>query len=406
MKLFKQKSSLLPNLKLKKITQCDESQKTTRLYYKPKILLIKDKENCENNNNIANKEKNEIIYLRNDPDLKKRSVSNKIYYDKAQKNINELKEEIESLKNQLSEEKLKSEVLKEIAENEQKKHLLYKKKFQTIILSKGELIDEMNNSKKTLSFNNKNNIYINNKMINCNSLKNAINNSNLDTSGINICLSSPRSQCSSPSQTIYANNIKKSFSSKKYKYINLKKIEEELVELKQKNSEKEKIIINLESQITQLKNENAKFLNSKKEFENEINKLREEINFKNKENEKISLKLNEEKKTNKEYIDKLKEIKRLKDKYIIKLQYEKEQNIILKKMLNENENKILNKNDKNNPEKSFDKNTKRSLEINGLKDISNISGIDNKINMEQNEQEDMTLKEIIQDKLLDIVDKK
>ena len=43
---------------------------------------------------------------------------------------------------------------------------------------------------------------------------------------------------------------------------------------------------------------------------------------------------------------------------------------------------------------------------NGLKDISNISGIDNKINMEQNEQEDMTLKEIIQDKLLDIVDKK
>ena len=260
---------------------------------------------------------------------------------------------------------------------------------------------------------------------NCNSLKNAINNSNLDTSGIkpiiflfskntkklknwyvNICLSSPRQQCSSPSQTIYANNIKKSFSSKKYKYINLKKIEEELVELKQKNSEKEKIIINLESQITQLKNENAKFLNSKKEFENEINKLREEINFKNKENEKLSLKLNEEKKTNKEYIDKLKEIKRLKDKYIIKLQYEKEQNIILKKMLNENENKILNKNDKNNPEKSFDKNTKRSLEINGLKDISNISGIDNKINMEQNEQEDMTLKEIIQDKLLDIVDKK
>ena len=322
MKLFKQKSSLLPNLKLKKITQCDESQKTTRLYYKPKIILIKEKENCENNNNVVNKEKNEIIYLRNEPDLKKRSASNKINYDKGLKNINELKEEIESLKSQLSDEKLKSEVLKEIAEDEQKKHLFYKKKFQTIVLSKGDLIDEMDNTKKTSSFNNKKNIYINNKMINSNSLKNAINNSNLDSSGINICLSSPRQQCFSPSQTIYANNINKSLSNKKYKYINLKKIKEELVELKQNNSEKEKIIINLESQITQLKNDNEELLNSKKVFENEINKLREEINLKNKENEKLSLKLNEEKKANKEYIDKLKEIKKIKEKYVIKLQYE------------------------------------------------------------------------------------
>ena len=144
MKLFKQKSSILPDLKFKKFIQYDENQKTTRLCYKPKVLLIKDSKNSESsNNNDINKEKKELIYLRNDSGNKKRSNSNRLLNNNnnnIQKNINELKEEIESLKNQLNDEKLKSEVLKEIAEEEQKKHLLYKKKFQTIVLSRGELI--------------------------------------------------------------------------------------------------------------------------------------------------------------------------------------------------------------------------------------------------------------------------
>ena len=403
--LFKQKSSILPDLKFQKTTQFDESPKTTRFHYKPKLLVIKDKENCKNkNNDIINKEKKEIIHLRNEPDAKKRSLSNKIIInsDKAQKNMNELKEEIESLKNQLNDEKLKSEVLKEIAEDEQKKHLLYKKKFKTIAFSKRELlIDEINSTKNILTPNNKNNLYMD--INNCNQVKNAINNNNSVTSRINACLSSPRH---SPGKIIYINKIKKSFSNRKYKYLNFKKIKEELIELKQKNSEKDKKILDLENQITQLKKNNIELLRSKNAVENEIIKLKEEVNIKNNENEKLNLKLNEEKKANKLYIEKLNEIKKIKEKYAIKLQYEKEQIVVLKKLLNKNENLVCNKYHKNNIEISFDKNTKRSLEISGLKDISNISCINNKLHMEQYEQDDMTLKEIIQDKLFDIIDKK
>ena len=43
-----------------------------------------------------------------------------------------LKEKIESLENQLSEEKTKFEVLKEIAEDEKKKHILYREKYQKV----------------------------------------------------------------------------------------------------------------------------------------------------------------------------------------------------------------------------------------------------------------------------------
>ena len=89
------------------------------------------------------------------------------------------------------------------------------------------------------------------------------------------------------------------------------------------------------------------------------------------------------------------------EKFINKLQYEKEQNKKLRQLLNINKNeKNLSKLD-NNYENSLDKNTKKSLEINGLKDFSNISCIEQKQQNGQYETEDMTLNELFQNKLLE-----
>ena len=122
-KLLRQNSSILPDLQFKKIIKLNENKKTTRLYYRPKIKLFQER----NINNILNKEKHEISNL--EPEINERTMSNKIINKESNK-INDLKEEIQSLKNQLNDEKLKSEVLKEIAEEEQKKHILYKKNLE------------------------------------------------------------------------------------------------------------------------------------------------------------------------------------------------------------------------------------------------------------------------------------
>ena len=229
MKLLKQNSSILPDLKFKKLIKFDENQKTTKVYYKPKIILLKENKNEELNYNVLeqkeqiekneNKENKEIVH-----DNKKRSISNKIINNKEQTNLNDLKNEIQSLKNQLNDEKLKSKILKEIAEEEQKKHILYKKKYQTIIISNEELKDviQNNSSKKTLAYkdekdNHKKKIFLIRNLNNYNSISNEKN--SIENLSFNRCLSSPRQECLLFSQTIRINNksdiIKKFFSSKK-----------------------------------------------------------------------------------------------------------------------------------------------------------------------------------------------
>ena len=133
-------------------------------------------------------------------------------------------------------------------------------------------------------------------------------------------------------------------------------------------------------------------------MEEDCNKLKEENNFKDREIEAVKLKLSEELDINQKYINKFKEIKSLNEKFINKLQYEKEQNKKLRKILSLNKNEKNMFKEDNNYQKSLDENTKRSLEINGLKDISNISCIEKKQQNGQYETEDMTLKEIFQNK--------
>lgn len=431
MKLLKQKSTLLPDMQFKKIIGFEESQKTARLYFKPKIKFLKER----NINNIFLKmEKNEIFNKGFVSEKNKRSWSNKIINkeinNKKSYNINDLKEEIKLLKNQLNDEKIKSEVLKQIAEEEQKKHILYKKKFRTIFSSKGALMDEVisqnNNSKITLSYVEEKDKYKNNNIYsfknknNYKSVKNLTN--KINNSGFNSFILSPRKEHASPSQTIPVNNkieiIKKVILNKKIKFTKDKK-NEEIIELKEKNSKKDKLIEELNKKIKEIKIHNIQLLNDKKIIEEDNIKLKDEIDFKNKEIETLKAKLNEELTTNQAYVKKFKEIKDINQKFLNKLEFEKEQNKKLRKLLsinfinkkkeeinilkNENENNnCLNKS--NNLENSLDKNTKRSLEINGMKDISNISCIERKQQIGQYELEDISLKEIFQNKLLDFIE--
>jgi len=424
MKLLREKSSRLPDLKFKNIIKLDENLKTSRLSYKTKIKIIKERQNLDADNKI-------FIYQDKNKSNKKNDINNKTISneknDNEKYNINELKGEIELLQNQLNEEKIKSEVLKQIAEEENKKHILYKKKFQTIILSNGELMDEIktkNNNRITFSYiedknkENINNIYPIKYINNCNSVKNIKNRAN--NSDINSFLLTSRQFCNSPTQTIQVNKIdiiKDAILNKKIKLKKFKKENEENSELKEKNIQKDILIEKLTKKIQKLNEENLKLLNDNKKNIKENIRLKEEIDFKNKEIESIKIKLNEELDINQKNINKLKEIKDINEKFLNKLLLEREQNKKLKKIiLNynkkedqikiEEENIILNENNnkrcKNKLGNSLDKNSIRSLEINGLKDISNISCIEIKQQMGQYEQEDITLKEIFQKKLFDL----
>ena len=292
--------------------------------------------------------------------------------------------------------------LREIAEEEQRKHIMYKKKYQTIIFSKGELIDEIKNNSKIIQsykegkdeLKNNKNIFKNLNI--CYSVRSISN--NINNSDFNNCFTYSRQNYYSPNQTIQINKnkmIKKYLLNKKIKIIHTRNNNEEIKDLKSKNIEKDKLIEELKNQVAELEQKNIKILNKNKISENNIIKLKEEINMKKKELESLKLKFNEEKDINQKYMNQLRIIKNENEVLITKLKYEKEQNEKLKIKLNINKNKNNYKNE-NNFKNSFENNTKRSLEINELKDISNISSIENKQQIGQNEQEDMTLKDIFQ----------
>jgi len=428
-KLLSQKSTFLPNLKLKNIIKNDESQKTARLYNNCQMKLLKHKTSDLTDQIFISQEKNEksaiIINKENTnkcPSLKP--------VDKDIENINELSQQIDELKSQLNEEKLKSEVLREIAEEEKKKHYLYKQKFKNAILGNGHLIDDIkisnNNTKKTISYvsdkkksidaqKNCNNLYSIKNSNFCNSVKDNNINNNMNSSNINSFSLSPKKDLNSLVKTIQVNTksefIRNALLTKKLKIKNLKKCDNELNEineLKEENITKDKIIEKLKRKIEELKEENNKLYYDKKTIEEENSKLEEEIQFKNNEIEIIKLKLNEELEVNQKYVNKFKEIKDINEKIINELQVEKERNKKLRKKLNSKneENKKIEKIkiDNKKEENNLDKKSKRSLEKKKMKDISNISCIEvsQQDQLEQEEQEDLTLKEIFQKKLFEV----
>ena len=427
-KLLNQRSTFLPNLKLKNIIKIDENQKNAKLYNNSQMKLIKHKTYDLTNQIFLSQEKNEKsdIIINKENTNKHSSLKPS---DKEIENINELSQQINELKSQLNKEKLKSEVLREIAEEEKKKHYLYKQKFKNAILGSGHLIDDIknnNNSKKTISYvsdkkklidaqNYCNNLYSikNSKFCNSvkdNNIKNKMNNSN-----INSCSISPKKDPNNLVKTIQVNTksefIRNALLTTKIKIKNLKKYDNELNEineLKEENITKDKIIEKLKRKIEKLKEENNKLYDDKKVIEEENLKLEEEILFKNNEIEIIKSKLNEELEVNQKYVNKFKEIKDINEKIINELQVEKEHNRKLRKKLsNKNEeNKKIEKIkiDSKKEENTLDKKSKRSLEKNEMKDISNISCIEvsQQARLEQEEQEDLTLKEIFQKKLFEV----
>ena len=428
-KLLNQRSTFLPNLKLKNIIKKDENQKTARLYNNCPMKLIKHKTSDLTDQIFLSqekKEKSDIIV--NKENTNKHSSFKHV--DKEIENLNELSEQIDELKSQLNEEKLKSEVLREIAEEEKKKHYLYKQKFKNAILGNGHFIDDIkisnNNTKKSISYvsdkkksidvqNYCNNLYSIKKSKFCNSMKDNNINNNMNISNINSFSLSPKRELSALVKTIQVNTksdfIKNALLTKKLKIKNLKKYDDELNEineLKEENIKKDKIIEKLKRKIEDLKEENNKLYYDKKVIEEENLKLEEEIQFKNNEIEIIKAKLNDELDVNQKYVNKFKEIKDINEKMINELQVEKELNRKLRKKLNDKneENKKIEKikDDSKKEENSLDKKSKRSLEKNKMKDISDISCIEanQQVQMEQEEQEDLTLKEIFQKKMFEV----
>ena len=424
MKLIKQKSTLLPELKFKNVVKFDDKQNTCRFYNKYKINLMK-KEINENDNNKLIKEKNRIS---NDFQLNKRSMSTN-NFERESKNIDKLKEEIEMLKYQLDEEKIKSEVLHEIAEEEKKKHNLYKQKFQKLIFSNGERLEEIKDNNNN-NINNKINLLY--KTVNSNislikniNICNSVRNYNYknNNSEFNNFLLSQRQDYNSPINTLPINRkkklINKEILNKKINFKNINKVEDEIIELKEKNDNKDKLIEELTKIIKELKLENNKLLNDKKIIEQDNIKLKDEINFKNKKLEIINKKLNKEYNNNQNYINKLKEVKDINRKLINKLQNKKEQykklkiklkmdknierlqNIKkLKRIHDGNEDKYDNnvEKEKNNIfllNNTLGENSKPSMKFNALNnDISKISSIEIKQQYDPFEQDDITLNEI------------
>lgn len=422
-KLLNQRSTFLPNLKLKNLIKNEEDQKTARLYNNSRMKLIKHKSSDLKDQIFLSQEKNEMSDIIINKENNKKCSSFKPV-DKGIENINELSQQIDELKSQLNEEKLKSEVLREIAEEEKKKHILYKQKFKNAIFGNSHLADDIktnnNNTKKTISYvsdkkksidvqNYCNNLYSIKNANFCNSMKDNNIKSNMNNSNINSFSLSPNKDLSTLVKTIQVSTksefIKNALLTKKIKIKNLKKYDNELNELKEENITKDKIIEKLKRKIEELKEENNKLNNDKKAIEEENSKLEEEIQFKNNEIEIIKSKLNEELDINQKYVNKFKEIKDINEKIINELQIEKEHNRKLRKKLNNKieENKKIEKikKDDKKEENPSDKKSKRSLEKNKMKDISYISCIEIS-QQDQLEQEDSTLKEIFQKKLFEV----
>ena len=434
MKLLKQKSTLLPELKFKNVVKFDDKQNTCRFYHKSKINLMK-KEINENNDNKLIKEKNRIS---NDFQLNKRSMSTN-NFERESKNIDKLKEEIEMLKFQLDEEKIKSEVLHEIAEEEKKKHNLYKQKFQKLIFSNGERLEEIkdnnnNNNKITLLHKTENsNINLIKNINICNSVRNYKYKNN--NSELNNFLLSQRQDHNSPMNTLPIHRkkklINKEIFNKKINFKNINKAEDEIIDLKEKNDNKDKLIEELTQIIKELKQENNKLLNDKKIIEQDNIKLKDEINFKNKKIEIINKKLNNEYNNNQNYINKLKEVKDINRKLINKLKNKKEQNKKLKIKLKMNKSiervqniKELKRIHDRNEDKydsnvkiennnifllnnSLGENSKPSIKFNALNnDFSKISSIEKNQQYDPFEQDDITLNDILLKNFFNTVENK
>ena len=271
-------------------------------------------------------------------------------------NFQKFSEEIKSLKAQLSEEKLKSNVLREIAEGEKKKHMLYKKKFQYILKELNNKDDNLNNSDNNIIEKNQ----LDDKFFLVSSLNFQTSHKTLKLKTINKKENSnaltPKKE-ESPHGNGKTKKIKNDDENLKLRY----KIEK------------------LYSKINQLKLHNQNLINENKYLGDENKKLKDEIELKNKDLHKIKIKLSQEIEVNQNIMKKLIETKNLNELILKDFKIEKEKNKKLQEQIDKIKNEI--------------EYSKRSLKVSEMSNISNISEIESK---QQYEQEDLTLKEFVQ----------
>ena len=245
----KHKSILLPELKFKNVIKFDGDKNTDRMSYKYKIKTKNNDYNSNNNNSSKKKlfKENSQISL----PCNKRSISINNIDNLEPKRINVLKEEIETLRYKLNEEKLKSEVLHEIAEEEKKKHILYRHKFQKLIKTNMEVeeikkIDFISSKRKEDRVNKTKNNCCSNSMILVKKVNNynAINNIKyINNNNHSRFLLTPKKENSENSNDKKVIGLtKKDSINTKLKINKINIINKEIINLKKKNIFKDKII--------------------------------------------------------------------------------------------------------------------------------------------------------------------
>ena len=315
---------------------------------------------------------------------------------------NSLSEEIELLRHELNEEKIKSEVLKVIAEDEKKKHLYYRGKLLKVKNINNELIDKMKKAKINNKFNeykdsrnnNSSNLEVIKETItfNLSNINNTINNNSLDFNESLI-----NKDLKEKLKTINDLNSKIETLTK-----NLNKISED-------NDNKSSLIRKLYQKIEELQENKNTLKSEKQRLGREIKRLNQEITEKNTKISNIINLLEDEKKSNEKNYKKIGELLSKKEEVMKEFNDLKEQNkkyyiqlygtnmkqrdsVTAKNNVKKEKEKIVieAKNITNKDNESFEMSDK-SLRINKMKDMSDISCITKK----QQIEDDVTLNELL-----------
>ena len=324
-----------------------------------------------------------------------------------------LKEKIESLQTQLSEEKTKFEVLKEIAEDEKKKHISYREKYQKVKNLNEEIIAKVKKRKKRNSKSKEKKKENNNNVDAIRQIA-TFNASNIICNNSGEIELSARNRIDSPQKNGIKENMKVIDELKE----KIEKLNKELNKIKEDNNNKNSLIQKLYSKIEEMQ-EAKKTLNyEKQKLAGENKNLTQEISENKAKISKISTLYDNEKKDNEKNVKKLKDALNKNDKLLKDIKNLKDLNKKLTNQIYANNqildsitarnNQILatknntNKKDNNKiiieaknvsqlDSDSFEI-TEKSLGINKMHDISDISSIQKK---PQIEQDDATLNELL-----------
>ena len=314
-------------------------------------------------------------------------------------------EEIESLRYQLNEEKIKSEVLKVIAEDEKKKHLYYRAKFQKVKNINDELIDKM---KKTRS---------NNRCSESRDSKKHNNSSNLEIikETITFNLSNINNNTINHNTSLDFNESLVSKDLKeKLKTINdlnskIETLTKELNKTNEDNTSKSSLIKKLYKKVEELQENKNTLISENQRLSREIKRLNQEIAGKNTKITNINNLLEDEKKSNEQNYKKIAELLNKNEEIMKEFNDLKEQNkklyiqvygpnakqrdsITAKNAVKKEKEKIVieAKNIINQDNESYEMSDK-SLGINKMKDMSDISCIPKK---QQQIEDDTTLNDL------------